>query len=251
MLLVHPRPRPKSILLPDRATVRCRPPYLPAHTRSLLPLLVLNSPGAENFHARTAGTVSPMTASKKQHSREKPCAPAFFAAAATASSSLRPSVIPGTNGDADTTDSQSRFVAIPSPPRFDRSGRGARAPPIAPASAGIVVTVISICNEDRAAIFSAHRYRAQSIRFGDIEILRPRGFANFSDTRASPRVPAQRVDKDRSPSQSRCDTAFRRRPLRRIGILARNIMRQQRRGILLHIDLFLELGPVQLHVFVV
>src|SRR5204862_3515034 len=84
---------------------------------------------------------------EKNHS-----APASFAAAATASSSPSPSVIPGTNGDADTPTANpascNSFTAA-----SRRSGRGARGSSIRASLGRIVVTVMSICSEDRVAIF--------------------------------------------------------------------------------------------------
>src|SRR5713101_6623386 len=79
------------------------------------------------------------------------CAPASLEAAATASKSLSRSVIPGISGEADTPTANpascNSFTAA-----IRRSGRGARGSSNRASLGRIVVTVISICNEDRVAI---------------------------------------------------------------------------------------------------
>src|SRR2546429_1933686 len=78
------------------------------------------------------------------------CAPASFAAAATASSSPSPSVIPGNRGEADTPTcnpaSRNSFTAA-----NRRRGCGARGSSNRASLERSVVTVISICSDDRTA----------------------------------------------------------------------------------------------------
>src|SRR5258707_14155367 len=80
------------------------------------------------------------------------CAPAFFAAAATASDSPSRSVIPGTSGQADTPAaspaSRNCFTAA-----NRKSGRGARGSSNRASLGRSVVTVMLSDNSDRSAIF--------------------------------------------------------------------------------------------------